>query len=128
MIYPVSGKLLDACVLGVIDKEDTYGYDLTQKIGANLNISESALYPVLRRLSKEGLLTTYDKQFDGRNRKYYQITPEGVQRLNFFNKEWSIFKCMISEMLGASEDISEDANKNIIKDELNILVEKGELT
>ncbi|MFI3231572.1 MAG: PadR family transcriptional regulator [bacterium] len=124
MTYAVSGKLLDACVLGVINKEDTYGYDLTQKIGSNLDISESALYPVLRRLSKEGLLTTYDKQFDGRNRKYYQITSEGIQKLKFFNKEWSTFKGMISEMLGASEEVGIDINKS----SLDVLIEKGELT
>lgn len=99
MLYPVAGKLLDACVLGVVQKEDTYGYDLTQKVGSIIGISESALYPVLRRLLKEGLLTTYDKQFDGRNRKYYQITLEGKHKFQLFKDEWFIFKSTIETIL-----------------------------
>ncbi|MFI3255213.1 MAG: PadR family transcriptional regulator [Eubacteriales bacterium] len=99
MTFPVSAKLLDACVLGILQKEDTYGYDLTQKVGQSINISESALYPVLRRLSKDGLLTTYDKQFDGRNRKYYRITEEGLHKLEFFKKEWITFTSTIETIL-----------------------------
>lgn len=99
MTFQIAGKLLDACVLGVVAEEDTYGYDLTQKVGNLINISESALYPVLRRLSKEGLLTTYDIQCDGRNRKYYQITSEGRFKLKFFEEEWSNFKDIIDIIL-----------------------------
>lgn len=99
MTYSVSAKLLDACVLGIVQKEDTYGYDLTQKVGNTIDISESALYPVLRRLSKEGLLTTYDKQFDGRNRKYYKITQEGIEKLAFYKEEWMGFKSIIGTIL-----------------------------
>lgn len=99
MTYNISAKLLDACVLGIVQVEDTYGYDLTQKVGNTIDVSESALYPVLRRLSKDGLLETYDKQFDGRNRKYYRITPEGVHKLEFFQKEWLSFKTTIGNIL-----------------------------
>ncbi|MFI3261207.1 MAG: PadR family transcriptional regulator [bacterium] len=99
MTYLISGKLLDACVLGILQKEDTYGYDLTQKIGNTMNVSESALYPVLRRLSKDNLLTTYDKQFDGRNRKYYQITTEGLHKLEFYKSEWIVYKNTIKKFL-----------------------------
>lgn len=99
MTYSISAKLLDACVLGILQKEDTYGYDLTQKVGSRIDVSETALYPVLRRLSKDGLLTTYDKQFDGRNRKYYQITDEGLHKLEFYKKEWKTFKSTIGNIL-----------------------------
>ncbi len=100
MTFTITAKLLDACVLGVVDLGDTYGYDLTQKVGSLIDISESALYPVLRRLSKEGLLTTYDVPFDGRNRKYYQITNEGKNRLKFYKEEWENYKNTVDKVLG----------------------------
>ncbi len=103
MTFNVAAKLLDACILGVVASGDTYGYDLTSKIGDKLNISESALYPVLRRLSKEGLLTTYDKPIDGRNRKYYSITNEGKLKLNFFKEEWNNYKDTIDSMFMKGE-------------------------
>ncbi len=95
MVFQVAAKLLDACVLGVAASGDTYGYDLTQKIGNNLQVSESALYPVLRRLSKEGMLTTYDAPFEGRNRKYYRITDLGRNQLEMFRQEWVNHKNVI---------------------------------
>lgn len=105
MTFPVAGKLLDACVLGIIAEGDTYGYDLTQKIGRSIDVSESALYPVLRRLSKDGLLTTYDVPFDGRNRKYYQITPTGTEKRATFQSQWKSHKSMIESILfGGSDD------------------------
>lgn len=58
MDFAIASKLLDACVLGTVAKGDTYGYDLTQKISNSIEISETSLYPVLRRLSKDGMLTT----------------------------------------------------------------------
>ncbi len=100
MTFTITAKLLDACVLGVVDLGDTYVYDLTQKVGSLIDISESALYPVLRRLSKEGLLTTYDVPFDGRNRKYYQITSEGKNRLSFYKDEWENYKNTVDKVLG----------------------------
>lgn len=99
MTFAITAKLLDACVLGVISAGDTYGYDLTQKVGATIDISESALYPVLRRLSKEELLTTYDVPFEGRNRKYYQITEAGRARLAFYQAEWQLHKTTVDHVL-----------------------------
>ncbi len=95
MEFNVAAKLLDACVLGIVGQGDTYGYDLTQRIGNSLNVSEAALYPVLRRLSKEGLLTTYDRAFNGRNRKYYSITEDGVLKLRHYKDCWEEHKIVI---------------------------------
>lgn len=74
--------LLDVCVLFALKKEDTYGYKLTQEISGLLDTSESALYPVLRRLESQGLLETYTTEHQGRLRKYYRITASGISRLN----------------------------------------------
>ena len=73
--------LLDACVLASIAREDAYGYRVTQEAVALLGVSESALYPVLRRLEKQGCFETYSREYDGRLRKYYRMTPLGFDRL-----------------------------------------------
>lgn len=104
MEFGVASKLLDACVLGIIASGDTYGYDLTQKLGGSLEISETALYPVLRRLSKSELLTTYDKAYDGRNRKYYAITEKGIQKLDYYKECWGIHKNVVDEILKHDEN------------------------
>lgn len=74
--------LLDVYVLFILKKEDTYGYKLTQQITELFETSESALYPVLRRLESQDLLKTYTAEHSGRLRKYYSITPEGLKRLD----------------------------------------------
>ena len=101
MSFPVSAGLLEACVLGVVSTSDTYGYDLTQRIRSTTDISESTLYPVLRRLLKEQLLDTYDQPFDGRNRRYYSINDKGRQQLLQYVEQWQAFKKQIDDLLGA---------------------------
>lgn len=80
MTFQIGSVLLDACVLAILAKEDTYGYRLTQQIKETLGVSESTLYPVLRRLQKEELLETYDVAVMGRNRRYYRLTDEGLEK------------------------------------------------
>ena len=83
MSFNTGAALLDAIVLAVVGREETgtYGYRITQDVRAVLDISESTLYPVLRRLQKDGCLTVHDELFNGRNRRYYQITPTGRAQL-----------------------------------------------
>lgn len=100
MTYQLTAPLLDACVLGVVEKEDVYGYTLTQRVMDVVDISESTLYPVLRRLQKSGLLETYDEPYQGRNRRYYRITPPGREQLYFFREEWKLYKEKIDSLLG----------------------------
>ena len=99
MTYQLTAPLLDACVLGIVAKEDSYGYTLTQKMQELVDISESTLYPVLRRLQKENYLTTYDKPFQGRNRRYYKVTPEGLKQLDYYRSEWINYKEKIDILL-----------------------------
>ena len=100
MTYQLAAPLLDACVLGIVNGEDVYGYTLTRRVQEMVDISESTLYPVLRRLQKENLLTTFDRPFQGRNRRYYSITPQGRLKLDFYRSEWEIYQKQISSMLG----------------------------
>ncbi len=99
MTYQLTAPLLDACVLGIVNNEDSYGYTLTQKMRQIVDISESTLYPVLRRLQKSGHLRTYDAPFQGRNRRYYAITDEGKELLKHYISEWGIYKEKIDELL-----------------------------
>ena len=100
MTYQLAAPLLDACVLGIVSGEEVYGYTLTQRVQEIVDISESTLYPVLRRLQKENLLTTYDRPFQSRNRRYYQITAQGLAKLDFYRCEWEIYQKQVSRMLG----------------------------
>lgn len=92
MLFSRNASLLDACVLGALDGGDTYGYELTARIGAAQDVSDSALYPVLKRLQRENLLSTYDEAVNGRNRRYYSITDEGRAKLASYRGEWEEFK------------------------------------
>ncbi|MBQ2154539.1 MAG: PadR family transcriptional regulator [Oscillospiraceae bacterium] len=80
--------LLDGCVLSAIRDEDSYGYRIVRDIEPYISISESTLYPILRRLEAAGQLTVREEAYNGRLRKYYHITPEGRARLEQFREEW----------------------------------------
>ena len=108
MNFQVGAALLDACVLAILSQEDAYGYVLTQNVKEILNVSESTLYPVLRRLQKENFLTTYDVPYDGRNRRYYQITVTGKEKLDEFLQQWEEYKGKVDRIL--SGGISDEQN------------------
>lgn len=80
--------LLDVCVLATIQDRDSYGYQIIKDLKPFVDISESTLYPILRRLESAGLLTVYSTAHNGRLRKYYRITPAGIQRIQDFKEEW----------------------------------------
>ena len=74
------------------EQAGTYGYRITQDVQKVLDISESTLYPVLRRLMKDGCLTTYDQAYAGRNRRYYQITEHGRAALRQHRIDWQNYR------------------------------------
>ena len=80
--------LLDICVLAAIRGEDSYGYQIIKDIKPYVEISESTLYPILRRLEAAELLTVRSAEHNGRLRKYYHINQAGIERLNAFLEEW----------------------------------------
>ena len=81
--------LLDVCVLSAIREEDSYGYRIIKDMKPYLEISESTLYPILRRLETAKMLTVRWTEHQGRLRKYYHITPLGIARLEEFQKDWN---------------------------------------
>ena len=105
MIFTAGSALLDAVVLSVVSLEGTYGYKITQDVREIMEVSESTLYPVLRRLQKDNYLETYDMEFQGRNRRYYKITSNGMILLDQYRREWSSFKSGVDKiLLGIEKD------------------------
>ena len=80
--------LLDVCVLASIKNEDSYGYQIIKDMKPFVEISESTLYPILRRLEAAELLTVRSAEHIGRLRKYYHITERGLARIHAFREEW----------------------------------------
>lgn len=80
--------LLDVCVLAAIKDGDSYGYQIVKDMKPYVEISESTLYPILRRLEAAELLTVRTAEHNGRLRKYYSITPAGRERIAVFRREW----------------------------------------
>lgn len=100
MVFNTGAALLDAIVLAVVSKveEGTYGYRITQQVRSVMEISESTLYPVLRRLQKDSCLEVYDRECAGRNRRYYRITEHGKNQLNYYEAEWKSYSKKITTL------------------------------
>ena len=80
--------ILDVCVLAAIKDEDSYGYKIIKDLSPAVEMSESTLYTILKRLEGGGMLTTKTAEHNGRLRKYYHITDAGLARIEEFKTEW----------------------------------------
>ncbi|MBQ8204006.1 MAG: PadR family transcriptional regulator [Clostridia bacterium] len=93
--------LLDICVLAAIKDKDSYGYQIIKDMKPFVEVSESTLYPILRRLESAELLTVRSAEHNGRLRKYYHITKAGLSRIEAFKEEWkeilSIYRFVAKE-------------------------------
>ena len=95
--------LLDICVLAAIKNKDSYGYQIIKDIKPYVTISESTLYPILKRLESAEYLSVRSVEYNGRLRKYYHITKSGLERLADFSEDWkeivSIYQFVVREEL-----------------------------
>lgn len=93
--------LLDVCVLSAIKSEDSYGYKIIKDLKPCIELSESTLYTILKRLETADMLTVYSLEHGGRLRKYYRITATGIKRIDEFKSDWaeiiSIYKFVTKE-------------------------------
>mgnify|MGYP004472382387 FL=1 len=100
--------LLEVCALAAIRNEDSYGYKIIRDMQPYVEVSESTLYPILRRLETAELLTVYSQEHGGRLRKYYRITEAGIARLSLFLEEWkeieSIYNFIVQEEKGNEQN------------------------
>ena len=105
MVFNTGATLLDAIVLAVVAKEEegTYGYRITQDVRKAIDISESTLYPVLRRLQKDQYLAVYDLECGGRNRRYYKLADAGAVKLEDYKREWADYSKKISSLFSGEE-------------------------
>ena len=96
--------LLDVCVLAAIEDEESYGYKIIKDMKPYIELSESTLYTILKRLENANMLTVRTAEHGGRLRKYYRITGEGLQRIADFKDEWkeimSIYRFVTKEDVG----------------------------
>ncbi len=97
--------LLDVCVLAAIKNEDSYGYKIIKDMRPFVELSESTLYTILKRLENADMLTVHTVEHDGRLRKYYHITQKGFSRIDEFKNEWQ-------EMLSIYQFITREDEKN----------------
>ena len=88
MDIQIKRGLLDVCVLAAIRNEDSYGYQIIKDMKPYVEVSESTLYPILKRLEGAELLTVRSVEHSGRLRKYYHITPAGLRRIEDFSQDW----------------------------------------
>ncbi|GEL15995.1 PadR family transcriptional regulator [Pediococcus cellicola] len=98
MNIQASSEILDGLVLSLLTKQDYYGYAITQEIQHSIKISESTMYPVLRRLRNKKWLTTYDQSYQGRNRRYYRITDEGITHLKEILIAWQVYQKNLNQI------------------------------
>ena len=80
--------ILDVCVLAAIKDEDSYGYKIIKDLKPYVELSESTLYTILKRLESAKMLTVHSAEHNGRLRKYYHITPAGIARIKEFEEDW----------------------------------------
>lgn len=99
MTFPVNGAMMDLLVLSVIEEGDAYGYQISQIVKRAATIKDSSLYPILRRLQENGYVETYDRQFQGRNRRYYKITSQGRLFREQLADEWNRYKTIIDDII-----------------------------
>jgi PadR family transcriptional regulator PadR len=97
--------LLDVCVLAAIKNEDSYGYQIIKDLKPCIELSESTLYTILKRLETANMLTVRTAEHGGRLRKYYRITEEGVRRIEEFKEHWK-------EIISIYQFVTKEDEKN----------------
>ncbi len=80
--------ILEVCVLKALEKEDSYGYKIIKDLSPAVTLSESTLYPILKRMEQSGCISEYSQPHNGRLRKYYRLLPSGRARIGAFLMEW----------------------------------------
>ncbi|MBN1500558.1 MAG: PadR family transcriptional regulator [Spirochaetes bacterium] len=96
--------VLELCVLTLLQNDDRYGYELVSRISQNIEISEGTIYPLLRRLQKDGNVTTYLRESnEGPPRKYYKLTESGKKMCSELTDEWFGFVKKVNIILGRSK-------------------------
>lgn len=101
MITQFKKGIIEICVLKLVSKKDMYGFEVIEELSSKLKTNENTIYPLLRRLTNQGLFETYQQEsMTGAPRKYYKITNIGIETLNNYLNEWEDFLNDVNDILG----------------------------
>ena len=96
--------VLNMCVLALLQQKEMYGYEIVQALSKEIDVAEGSVYPLLRRLTNDGLFTTYlQESTEGPPRKYYKITEEGIAQYNAMKQDWQQFISGVNSIMQGSE-------------------------
>jgi PadR family transcriptional regulator PadR len=96
--------IIEMCVIKIISRKDMYGFELIENISQEIEVNENTIYPILRRLTKQGLFDTYTESMSiGAPRKYYTLTEHGTEKLKEYEDEWKTFLDSVSRILGSAK-------------------------
>lgn len=97
--------VLELCVLSLLSRKDQYGYDVSEYLSAHIDISDGTVYPILRKLKADGLVTTYlSEESGGPPRKYYTLTRQGREQYESDKRDWMEFVGHVEDLLEGRED------------------------
>lgn len=93
--------IIELCVLKVISRKDMYGFEVIETLANEIEVNENTVYPILRRLTKQGYFDTYSQTVSvGAPRKYYRLNQNGIEQLRLFELEWMDFLSSVTQILG----------------------------
>ncbi len=96
--------IIEMCVIKIISRKDMYGFELIENISQEIEVNENTIYPILRRLTKQGLFDTYTESMSiGAPRKYYTLTQHGEEKLREYEDEWKTFLDSVYRILGGAK-------------------------
>ncbi len=101
MEFPLPAAMLEFLILGFLEKQDSYGYEICQTIKEVQEIREPVLYPILKNLQNRNQIESYEEIHHGRRRKYYSLTEEGKKRLELLRRDWKIYSQSVSRISGS---------------------------
>lgn len=106
MNIQIKKGVLELCVLSMLFKKDCYGYELVSEISKNISISDGTIYPLLKRLKDEGYFTSYlEESQEGPPRKYYKLTPLGIETKANLEKDWKLFVKGVNNIIKEANEI-----------------------
>ncbi len=113
--------ILEICVLSVLARGDSYGYQIIKDLSEAVTVTESTLYPILKRLESAGSLTVYSVEHNGRLRKFYRLTPKGREKITLFLEDWkdvmSVYRLIEA---GVERTVAEGTERKESNDETNV--------
>ncbi len=96
--------IIEMCVMAVVSRKDMYGFAVIEEIAKEIDVNENTIYPILRRLTAQGVFDTYMEPTGiGAPRKYYRITEQGKVKVREYRDEWSRFLTGVFRLLGGNE-------------------------